>query len=92
MCFSFSNRKGWTPIFCAAANGHAEALKVLLKQDFHPNDLDKADRNKETAMHIASKAGHEKVVRALIRNGASVKVLNAMGMNALDLAISYGHR
>lgn len=46
---------------------------------------------RQTALHIASEAGHAPVVSALLANGADCDALNVDGDNSLHVAVREGH-
>lgn len=84
-----SNGKQWSPIDCAAYNGHVKVVKVLIDAGADVNPADK--QQAITPLHLAAQEGHLNVVRVLLDNHAIVeKCLN--GLNALDLAIDNGHQ
>ena len=71
-CIS-SLQRGFAPIHCAAYNGHAETIEILLK--WEPLDktrmrrctVDEESKYKETALHIACFRGHFEVAQYLIQ-------------------------
>lgn len=57
-----------TPVLMlAAANGHAETVRVLVENGA---DVNAADRTGWTVLHAAIHGGHEDVVRLLLERGA----------------------
>ena len=45
----------------------------------------------DTALHIASRLGHEKIVRFLAQQGANMEVVNKAGFTPLMEAVCAGH-
>ena len=68
-----SFQRGFAPIHCAAYNGHAETINILLK--WEPMDktrlkrcsVDERSKYKETALHIACFRGHFEMAQYLIQ-------------------------
>lgn len=68
-----SLQRGFAPIHCAAYNGHAEIINILLK--WEPIDkthmrqcsVDEESKYKETALHIACFRGHFEMAQYLIQ-------------------------
>ena len=54
-------------------------------------DLFVANKNGETALHLAAFKGHIDVVTALLRNGANPNVFNKLGITPLFMATQRGH-
>lgn len=52
---------------------------------------DDRDAHRQTALHVASAAGHASVVSALIQNGANFDATDSEGDNALHIATREGH-
>lgn len=71
------NSKKWTPIDCAAANGHAKVVKALAGSSI----------SNSSALQLAACKGHTKCVEVLLLNGANVNIKDVNGLNCLDLAI-----
>ncbi len=68
------------PDFREAGNRDVlDAVTVLLDAGADPNV---ADPNKETALHLAAKALHPGIVRALVAHGADLGALNKDGLTA----------
>ncbi len=78
-------------LFAAAADGDVEKLYCLLTRGM-PIDL--VDENREigrTALAIAARAGHQKVVELLIHNGADIDTQDTNGATPLHLALLNDH-
>jgi len=86
--FVFAHICYTAPIHDAAASGALEVVKMLIEQKSTPVDL-KDKRHGATALHIASLAGHEEVVRYLLKNGAAVNILDKANATALMYAAEY---
>jgi len=71
--FSFSSRKGLTPLFAASQNGHAEAVKVLLEDGA---DVNKQNKYGTTSLFLAAQIGNREIVEALLSFGADVNIIN----------------
>lgn len=69
-----STQRGFSPIHCAAYNGHIESIKVLLKWDppigNHSTkcEVNARSLHDETALHIACFRGHFDVVQFLVED------------------------
>ena len=74
----------------AAAQGHEEALAVLLSKVNNPNTYDTCGF---TALHLAAQNGHEKIVQTLVSKGALVSLHDKTNdkQTALHLAAANGH-
>jgi ankyrin repeat protein len=81
-----ADRCGRMPLHYAAERGFV-SLATLLQG---VTDLDMQDSGGDTALHLASRNGHEKVVARLLGKGASPNQLNNMGKSALHLAAAAG--
>ena len=53
--------------------------------------IDTADAEGNTALMLASRGGHGRIVKLLVRKGAKLDAHNAKGKTAEQLAIHYGH-
>ena len=73
------------PLHRAARWGDRARVLALLSEPDAP-DVDAPDRNGSTAMMWAAQFGHDDVVDALLRNGASPLARNRFGWSALEYA------
>nr|XP_034311437.1 transient receptor potential cation channel subfamily A member 1 isoform X1 [Crassostrea gigas] len=73
-----------SPIHMAALNGYTKCIRALL--GVHANILDVKNKNGDTALHLASRAGQPKVVDLLLSLGAKIS-LNIEDKSFMDIAI-----
>lgn len=71
-----------------ASNGRLNSDNI---KSFDSETINKQDKNGDTALHHASKAGHEKSINALAAKGADVNKVNKDGQTPSHLAASNGH-
>ncbi|KAJ3331837.1 hypothetical protein HDU76_002085 [Blyttiomyces sp. JEL0837] len=74
-------------LFFAAANGHAEVVKLLLSVDGLDIDID-VDMDGETVLCHAAEHGHLDIIKILLDAGADATALNN---NALTSSAENGH-
>jgi len=72
----------------AARSGDAAAILQSLGAG---DDPDARDRYGQTALMLASHAGHLEVVRLLVAHGARMDITGKYGLSALMLAVVGGH-
>lgn len=77
-----------TEWFQMAKNGQVEAVEGILKKD--KTRINIVDGFGMTALHYASKSGHEKFIELLIDNEADTTLLDDEEMTALELAARVG--
>ena len=65
--------------------------QVLIQDGVDPDDLNKADKDGNTALIRAAAEGHIETVHALIKAGADLNKANKNGDTALILAARQGH-
>ena len=68
------NNEGYSPLIFAAANGHLEAVSLLLNAG--ADSSASAGRYGNTAMHDAARMGHIEVVSALLEAGQRTLMVN----------------
>ena len=61
--------EGYTPLYCAAENGHEGVVQQLLGQNVNPDTPDDVNR---TPLSHAAENGHEGVVQLLLGDGMSI--------------------
>ena len=73
----------------AAAGGDAKKVRELL----HKNkvDVNAADYDKRTCLHLAASEGNLRIVEFLIENGADINFRDRWGGTALRDAVREGH-
>jgi len=71
---------GFTPLMIAAAAGHTEAVRELLK---HDDRIDRANKYGWTPLNLAASRGHEAVVEFLLGRGAEYDIFTAVAQGDL---------
>ncbi|MDO5463755.1 MAG: ankyrin repeat domain-containing protein [Akkermansia sp.] len=79
---------GHTPLSSAAASGHTQCVKELIKAGA---DINKASNNGCTPLIWAAAKGHDECVRELIKAGSDVNRVDHTTRSALDWARLKGH-
>jgi len=79
----------WTPLMRAIDNRHSSVVNYLLSLPVI--EVNKANENGSTALHIAAQAGDQAVVTRLLQLGSEVTAVDKNGYTAADLAIRNGH-
>mmetsp|Transcript_19680 Transcript_19680/g.35015 ORF Transcript_19680/g.35015 Transcript_19680/m.35015 type:complete len:237 (-) Transcript_19680:83-793(-) len=79
---------GETALYKAAEWGRLDTVLMLIQKGAN---MDKTTRQaKESPLMIAAKLGHTEIAAALVREGASLKVLNTNGLDAIECAREAG--
>uniref|UniRef100_A0A665SW84 Uncharacterized protein n=1 Tax=Echeneis naucrates TaxID=173247 RepID=A0A665SW84_ECHNA len=78
---SCKDKQGYTPLHAAAASGHIEIVKYLLRMG-----IDEPNSFGNTALHVACYMGQEAVATELVNHGANVNQPNKCGYTPLHLA------
>jgi ankyrin repeat protein len=79
-----------TPLHFAACAGEINTIHLLLSHGWA--EIDAQNDSGATALHMASRQGHPKVVLALLSAGANVNSLNVDQCSPLHRASESGHR
>jgi len=80
-----SGNMGQTATYCAAANGRANILQVLIESGAR---IDVVDNQGNTPAHAAAKYGRQQCILVLTQNGADFNVKNNQDKTPLDMAKS----
>jgi len=83
------NDSGWTAMHCAAAVGHAKAMRILARSNAKCDIL---DRNSQSPLHLAALGGYAACLDGPIGCGIDVlSVVNGEGRTVLHLVASLGN-
>ena len=82
------NEDEQTPLHLAAKEGRIMVCKEILKNDKYAINDDDCENN--TALHLACRYGHSRVVSALINAGADIVARNYYLWTPMDCAAAYG--
>lgn len=80
---------GFTPLICAAENGHREIVEFLLT---NKADISATSANGWTALHAAAYFGHKDVVEVLLSHKAKINAKDLDGNTPLHLASGGRHK
>jgi ankyrin repeat protein len=86
-----TDSQGRTPLLWAVATNPNEAVTLQLLQK-QAAGIVAIDSTGATALHIASRRGHESLTRLLLEHGAKIEAKDAQGRTALHEAALYGHK
>lgn len=76
------------PLWCAAAAGHIQIVKLLVNRGA---DVNSTTRTNSTPLRAACFDGHFEIVKYLVNNGADFEVANRHGHTCLMIACYKGH-
>jgi ankyrin repeat protein len=85
------NRKGLSPLFVAAHEGHTRIVTALLEAKAEPDKHIPHGRSAVTPLFIASEKGHLEIVSVLLSAKADVHKTNTFGETPLYIAAKNGH-
>ena len=78
-----TNKVGWTPLHAAAAGGAERVLTLLCQRGV---EIDPRCHAGRTPLMDAARHGHLACVKAVVKSGARVGLVDAAGLCALDQA------
>ena len=81
--------KDFTPLASAVMSGHTKAVAYLMT--IGANTLPMKNDRAWTLLHLASRDGHEDVIKFLLANGSDVNAVDKNEWTALHLAAQSGH-
>lgn len=76
----------------AAASNDIDRLKQLLSGTFKEFNINTADYDGRTALHVAASEGNLEIVQLLLLNGSGVHMLDRFGHTPLFDAVSFKHK
>jgi ankyrin repeat protein len=77
----------WTPLFCAAVEGHTAVAGTLISA---ASDIDSRDSESRTPLFYACKGGHKETVQLLISKKAEILIVDKAGFTPLHHAANNG--
>ncbi|NDC60774.1 MAG: ankyrin repeat domain-containing protein [Betaproteobacteria bacterium] len=77
------NKPGWTPLHYAASKGHISMMRFLIENHAY---LDAESPNGTTPLMMAAHYGSPMATKLLLEEGADPRLLNQLGLSALDFA------
>lgn len=80
--------EGAPPLWCAAAAGHLDIVKLLIS---HGAKVNSTTRTNSTPLRAACFDGHLEIVKYLVQHGADIEVANRHGHSCLMIACYKGH-
>ncbi len=84
------------PLYSASKINRLDMVKLLIKYGSNPNEWSPAfgvgPVMKNYSLHIATKKGHIKIVRYLLKKGANKYLRNYKRLHAIDIARKYNRR
>ena len=80
-----ANPHGWTPLHYAAYAGHERIASKFLS---HGADINSVTANGLSSLMLASKNGHDDVVRLLVKNNANTSLRDDNKLDAVDHALA----
>lgn len=86
------DEEGLVPLLCAALNGHAGLVPLLVRSGADINAVLYAQPTTAwTALHVAAAGSHVDFVKALLEEGARDCHRDSRGRTALEIAVGAGH-
>ena len=85
---NFQDENGRTALFYACANGHTDAVEVLVNE-FNANIMKTTNTDESTCLHWACLNGHQEVVKFLLQKGGKTLAfkVNKNGRTPMDEAM-----
>lgn len=74
------SQKGQTPIHCACAEEHLEAVEVLIGLSAN---VDAQDYEGNTPLHVATRTRHTAIAQLLLRAGANTELIDEVNNTSL---------
>eukprot|EP00096_Caligus_rogercresseyi_P001274 TRINITY_DN1203_c0_g1_i1.p1 TRINITY_DN1203_c0_g1~~TRINITY_DN1203_c0_g1_i1.p1 ORF type:complete len:701 (+),score=220.98 TRINITY_DN1203_c0_g1_i1:573-2675(+) len=81
--------EGAPPLWCAAAAGHEQIVKLLVQEG--KANVNSTTKTNSTPLRAACFDGHYEIVKYLVEHGANIEVANRHGHTCLMIACYKGH-
>uniref|UniRef100_A0A0N5AZ99 ANK_REP_REGION domain-containing protein n=1 Tax=Syphacia muris TaxID=451379 RepID=A0A0N5AZ99_9BILA len=85
------DRRGDTPLFWAARNGHVHVLRYLLQEKHDLGYVNFLNKSKESALHVATRYAQLDAAIMLLEYGADASLEDEQGETALHVASWHGY-
>ncbi|XP_018316615.1 ankyrin repeat and death domain-containing protein 1A isoform X1 [Mycetomoellerius zeteki] len=82
-----TDKKGQTPLHCACAKEHLDAVEVLIGLGAN---VDAQDNDGNTPLHVATRTRHTGIAQLLLKAGTNTELIDAEGFTPLHVAASQG--
>ncbi|KAL0100692.1 hypothetical protein PUN28_019228 [Cardiocondyla obscurior] len=82
-----TDKKGQTPLHCACAEEHLDAVEALIGLGAN---VDAQDNDGNTPLHVATRTRHTGIAQLLLKAGANTELIDAEGFTSLHLAAGQG--
>ncbi|KAM4613834.1 serine/threonine-protein phosphatase 6 regulatory ankyrin repeat subunit C [Polymixia lowei] len=89
-CLLKEQRRKWTPLHAAAAEGQMDCLLILVNRKETADVIDSADVQGQTALMLAALGSHTDCVHILLEKGAGADAADKKGRTALHRAAVMG--
>jgi len=90
---SSDDKLAWSPLMLTSSqyqdHNHIKHLKLLIQLGAN---IDQIDKNRRSALMIASSLGRIEAIELLLRNNASINISDKFGWTALMLAVYYNQK
>lgn len=83
------NKPGWTPLHYAATKAHVPMMRLLLENHAF---IDAPSPNGTTPLMMAAHYGTPMATKVLLEEGADPRLINHLGLSALDFAQNGPHK
>lgn len=90
-CLLTDNRRMWTPLHVAAANGHADCLLMMIDNGEEADLTNVMDTQGQTPLMLAVLGGHADCVHLLLEKGVWPDARDKRGSTALHRGAVLGH-
>lgn len=80
------DHKGRNPLHLAAMSGHTQTIELL--HSVHSHLLDQCDKDKNTALHLATMENKPNAITLLLYMNCKL-LFNSLDLSAIDYAIYY---